>query len=57
LTRREREVATLAASGSTTTEIAAVLALSERTVESHLYSIFGKLGVGDRKQLAEALDT
>jgi DNA-binding CsgD family transcriptional regulator len=55
LTRRERETATLAATGATNAEIAAVLTLSERTVESHLYSTFAKLGIRDRNQLAHAL--
>jgi DNA-binding CsgD family transcriptional regulator/tetratricopeptide (TPR) repeat protein len=55
LTRRERETATLAADGATNAEIAAVLTLSERTVESHLYSTFAKLGISDRNQLADAL--
>jgi len=55
LTRRERETATLAASGATNAQIASLLSVSERTVESHLYSAFAKLGIGDRNQLAEAL--
>jgi DNA-binding NarL/FixJ family response regulator len=55
LTRRERETATLAAGGATNAQIAATLSLSERTVESHLYSTFAKLGISDRNQLADAL--
>src|SRR4029077_14448102 len=45
LTRREREVALLASRGQTANEIAARLFVSKRTVESHLVSIYAKLGV------------
>jgi len=55
LTRREREIAKLAASGATNAQIAAELSLSQRTVESHLYASYAKLGISDRSQLAEAL--
>lgn len=55
LTRREREVAGLAASGESNKEIAARLFLSARTVENHLQRIYAKLGVSGRDQLAEAL--
>ena len=44
LSRREREVALLASRGGTATEIAAQLFISERTVESHLVSVYSKLG-------------
>ncbi len=52
LSRREKEVATLVAGGSTNAEVAGSLFISERTVESHLASIFNKLGVDNRMQLA-----
>ncbi len=52
LTRREREVATLAGRGLANTEIAQRLVISVRTVESHLYSAYGKLGVAGRAELA-----
>jgi non-specific serine/threonine protein kinase len=52
LSRREREVATLVAGGSTNAQVAGSLFISERTVESHLASIFNKLGVDNRLQLA-----
>ena len=55
LTRREREVAGLAASGESNKEIAARLFLSARTVENHLQRIYAKLGVSGRDQLTEAL--
>jgi DNA-binding CsgD family transcriptional regulator len=52
LTRREREVAGLAAAGASNKEIAAKLHLSARTVENHLQSSYVKLGVTGRDQLA-----
>jgi DNA-binding NarL/FixJ family response regulator len=55
LSRRERETAKLAASGATNAQIAAELSVSERTVESHLYAAYAKLGITDRKQLLDAL--
>lgn len=48
LTRREREVLTVAAEGLTAREIAERLGVRERTVTTHLARIYGKLGVGNR---------
>ncbi len=56
LTRREREVATLAAEGLANAEIAQRLFVSVRTVESHLYSAYAKLGVADRSELAAVIE-
>jgi ATP/maltotriose-dependent transcriptional regulator MalT len=56
LTGREREIAELVAAHRTNREIAAELFLSEKTVETHLRNIFGKLGVSSRKQVARAVD-
>jgi DNA-binding CsgD family transcriptional regulator len=51
LTRREREVARLAATGMSAREIAGSLFVGERTVESHLASVYAKLGVDSKLQL------
>ncbi len=55
LSRRQREVAVLAARGATNVEIAHALSLSVRTVESHLYAAFAKLGLTAREELGAAL--
>jgi DNA-binding CsgD family transcriptional regulator len=55
LSRREREVAELAATGLSNADIAMRLALSSRTVESHLYQAFAKLGIARRDELSSAL--
>ena len=55
LTPSERRVAELAAHGPTNREIAQILFVTQRTVEVHLTSIFRKLGIGSRSQLAAAL--
>ena len=52
LTPREREIAALAAAGATSKEIAAQLFLSSRTVDNHLQSVYTKLGVSGRQELA-----
>jgi DNA-binding CsgD family transcriptional regulator len=51
LTRREREIARLAAKGMSNAEIASHLVVSVRTVEGHLYNAYTKLGVTDRTAL------
>ena len=55
LTRREREIADLVATGLTNQEIATRLFVSRRTVESHLSHIFPKLNVHTRSALAHRL--
>ncbi|MGH9036836.1 MAG: response regulator transcription factor, partial [Acidimicrobiia bacterium] len=55
LTSREREVARLAAQRLTAAEIAEQLFISRRTVETHLASVYTKLGVNSRAQLARKL--
>jgi DNA-binding NarL/FixJ family response regulator len=52
LTDRENEVAELVAQGISNKEIARKLDISERTVKSHLNSIYNKTGVRSRLQLA-----
>jgi len=55
LSRRELEVANLAARGLTNKEMAEQLHLSVRTVEGHLGKVYHKLGVNSRAALAEVL--
>ncbi len=50
LSDRETEVLRLAAKGMSNMEIADSLTLSVRTVQTHLRSIFNKLGVGSRSE-------
>ena len=45
---REREIVRLVASGQKNKEVGATLAISERTVKTHLTNVFQKLGVRDR---------
>jgi DNA-binding CsgD family transcriptional regulator/tetratricopeptide (TPR) repeat protein len=52
LTRREEQVALLVARGLTDRQIASELAISERTVTTHLGRILKKLKLGSRAQLA-----
>jgi DNA-binding NarL/FixJ family response regulator len=52
LTERENAVAQRAAVGEANGEIATALGITERTVKAHLSSVFEKLGVSDRLQLA-----
>jgi DNA-binding NarL/FixJ family response regulator len=52
LTPREREVIHLIAQGRGTKSLAAELGLSEKTVRNHLVSIYDKLEVSDRLELA-----
>jgi DNA-binding NarL/FixJ family response regulator len=55
LTRREREIAVLAARGLTNKEIASSLVISVRTVDNHLSNAYAKLGIATRAELALAL--
>jgi len=50
LSHREVEVLRLMAEGKTHRQIANLLKISERTVGSHISSIYNKLGTGDRSQ-------
>jgi predicted ATPase/DNA-binding CsgD family transcriptional regulator len=51
LTRREREIAELVATGLSNREVAGRLFISKRTVDAHVEHIFGKLGISSRVQL------
>ena len=55
LSRREREVLTLAAQGLGNDEIAGALHLSVRTVERHLHNVYAKLGVSGRSARTAAV--
>lgn len=52
LTRREREVLTLIASGRSNKRIATELGITEKTVKTHVGHLLAKLGVADRTQAA-----
>jgi len=55
LTAREAQIARLASDGLSNPEIGTRLFLSPRTVQSHLSSIFTKLGISSRGQLHRVL--
>jgi DNA-binding CsgD family transcriptional regulator len=56
LTAQQREIVILASRGLTNAEIADRLFLSPRTVASHLYRSYPKLGVAGRHQLRDLVD-
>jgi len=55
LSARQREVAELAATGATALEIAGFLELSVHTVRQHLRTIYERLGVNSRAELANCV--
>ena len=55
LTASERRIAEFAAAGRTNREIAAELFITPKTVENHLTRVYGKLGIGSRRELTGAL--
>jgi DNA-binding NarL/FixJ family response regulator len=55
LTPQELQVGQLAAEGLSNKEIAERLYLSTRTVGTHLYRLFPKLGITSRAELRDAL--
>ncbi|MGI5241687.1 ATP-binding protein [Dactylosporangium sp. CA-139066] len=57
LSPQEAQIAELAAQGLSNREIGQRLFLSHRTVSSHLYRMFPKLGITSRNQLAAALQS
>jgi DNA-binding CsgD family transcriptional regulator len=54
-TRRERQVAELAAAGMTSKQIARQLCIAKRTVDAHLRAAYAKTGTGTRVRLANWL--
>jgi DNA-binding CsgD family transcriptional regulator len=56
LTTQERQIAELATTGLTNKEIGERLFLSHRTVASHLYRLYPKLGITSRAALRAALE-
>jgi DNA-binding NarL/FixJ family response regulator len=56
LTPQELQIAQMAADGLTNREIGQKLFLSHRTISSHLYRVFPKLGVASRAELLEVLE-
>jgi DNA-binding NarL/FixJ family response regulator len=52
LTAREWEVAQMIAAGNTNREIADELVLGERTIETHVSNILGKLELPSRREVA-----
>lgn len=55
LTPQQLEIAQLAAEGLTNKQIGERLYLSPRTVSTHLYQLFPKLGITSRAALRDAL--
>jgi DNA-binding CsgD family transcriptional regulator len=55
LSSREREIALLAAGGTSSKGIAEALHLSVRTVDNHLQHVYAKLGISGRHELAAAV--
>ncbi|MBO6934419.1 MAG: helix-turn-helix transcriptional regulator [Deltaproteobacteria bacterium] len=56
LTKRQTEVARLAARSLSDREIAKELGLSPHTVHTHLRNIFARLDISSREELTEILD-
>lgn len=56
LTASEHRVAGMAAEGLTNADIAQALFVTRKTIETHLHSVFRKLGISSRRELAAALE-
>ena len=50
LTRREKQILRLTATGATNAEVAEELNVSMHTVKTHVYNLFRKIGVTNRIQ-------
>ena len=57
ITKREEEVLALLMTGLTSAEIAEKLFISQRTVEAHIYNVYGKCAVGNRVELVAKIST
>jgi DNA-binding NarL/FixJ family response regulator len=57
LTPGQTRVAKMAAEGLSNREIAEALFVTRRTVETHLTQVYGKLEIGSREELPEALES
>lgn len=57
LTSQELQIAQLAAAGLSNPEIGQRLYISHRTVSTHLYRLYPKLGIASRSELRDALGT
>lgn len=57
LTPQELQILQMAGKGLTNREIGQMLYLSHRTVSSHLYRAFPKLGITSRAEIGSALTT
>jgi len=55
LTKRELEIARMAAQGMRNREIAETLSITERTVKAHMNVVFQKLGIDRRARLSEII--
>jgi DNA-binding NarL/FixJ family response regulator len=55
LSNRQAQIAALVVRGKSNREIAGLLDLSRRTVETHVATIFSKMGVRSRVELTVAL--
>jgi DNA-binding NarL/FixJ family response regulator len=55
LTASESRVARMAAEGMTNREVAQALFVTKKAIENHLRSVFRKLDIGSRTQIARAL--
>jgi DNA-binding NarL/FixJ family response regulator len=55
LTAQELQIAQLAATGLSNREIGQRLYLSHRTISTHLYRVFPRLGITSRAELSTAL--
>ncbi len=57
MTRREHEIVAMRLKGFTMPKIAAKLGISEKTVQAHLYRVYGALNVHNVAQLSLRMRT